>query len=402
MSLRIWTSNRFDARPNEYQQDCRSCHNPVAPQRGRLISTATSLGSSTANGVLHDVCDLPEGWYFRAQMGKGQPISVVRALSRLSEAPAPTAAPWSAEAPPTEAVAAPEPAAPREPTEQELANAVSELLTGVSTTMLEKVPEMVRATLAEMTRTVEIKLPKVPAVKVENSHKILPDVVMAVVAGTHPFLVGPAGSGKTTLAMQVADTLKRKFYADNRITSEFKLLGYMDATSKYVRTQFREAYEKGGVFLLDEVDASDPDVLTTFNSALANGMCPFPDKLIQAHKDFVALAAGNTYGRGADREYVGRTQLDAATLDRFVVIEVDYDEVAELAWATNDDWTLYVQQVRKAIREEKIRHIVSPRASIYGARLLAAGMERDLVIERTIWKGLDEAQRNRINARVRG
>jgi cobaltochelatase CobS len=394
MSLRIWTSNRLDARPNEFPQDCRSCRNPVAAHRGRLISTATALGSSTSNGVLHDACDLPEGWYFRAQMGKGQLISVVRALSEA------TAAPWSAEAPPT--AAAPEPAAPREPTEQELANAVSELLTGVSTTMLEKVPEMVRATLAEMTRTVEIKLPKVPAVKVENSHKILPDVVMAVVAGTHPFLVGPAGSGKTTLAMQVADTLKRKFYADNRITSEFKLLGYMDATGKYVRTQFREAYEKGGVFLLDEVDASDPDVLTTFNSALANGMCPFPDKLIQAHKDFVALAAGNTYGRGADREYVGRTQLDAATLDRFVVIEVDYDEVAELAWATNDDWTLYVQQVRKAIREEKIRHIVSPRASIYGARLLAAGMERDLVIERTIWKGLDEAQRNRINARVRG
>jgi cobaltochelatase CobS len=391
MSLRIWTKNRMDARPNEYQQDCRYCHNPVAPQRGRLISTASALGSVVNNGTLHEACDLPDGWYFRAQMGKGEYLAEVQTPARPDPAPTPVSDPA-----PTQ----PEPEAPREPTEQELAKAVSELLTGVSTTMLEKVPEMVRATLAEMTRTVEIKLPKVPAVRIENSHKILPDVVMSVVAGTNPFLVGPAGSGKTTLAMQVADALKRKFYAENRVTSEYKLLGYMDATGKYVRTQFREAYEKGGVFLLDEVDASDPDVLTTFNSALANGMCPFPDKLVQAHKDFVALAAGNTFGRGADRQYVGRNQLDAATLDRFVVIEVDYDEVAELAWASNDDWTLYVQQVRKAITEEKVRHIVSPRASIYGARLLAAGMERSLVAERCIWKGLDPAQRSRISARL--
>jgi cobaltochelatase CobS len=293
----------------------------------------------------------------------------------------------------------PTPAA-REPTEQELQRAVEELLSKTTAQFLEAVPPLVRATLLELTRTVEIKLPKQPTIKIVNSHKILPDVVMSVVAGTSPFLVGPAGSGKTTLALQVAETLKRKFYAENRVTSEYKLLGYMDATGKYVRTQFREAYEKGGVFLLDEVDASDPDVLTTFNSALANGMCPFPDRLVNAHKDFVALAAGNTYGRGADRQYVGRNQLDAATLDRFVVIEVDYDEVAELAWATDDDWTLYVQQVRKAVNEEKVRHIVSPRASIFGGRLLAAGMERSLVEERCIWKGLDPTNKARVVTRM--
>jgi cobaltochelatase CobS len=348
------------------------------------------------NGAIHDFCSLPlTGTYlYRARMGVGVLADVALAQLRGDTSkPAPT---------PSDPAPSPAPdPTPREPTEDELKKAVMELLAGVSTTMLEQVPNMVRSTLLEMTRTVEIKVGKQPTVKVENSHKILPDVVMCVVAGTNPFLVGPAGSGKTTIAQQVADTLKRKFYAENRVTSEYKLLGYMDATGKYVRTQFREAYEKGGVFLLDEVDASDPDVLTTFNSALANGLCPFPDKLVQAHKDFVALAAGNTFGRGADRQYVGRNQLDAATLDRFVIVEVEYDEVAELAWAANDDWTLYVQQVRKAIADEKVRHIVSPRASIYGARLLAAGMERDVVAERCIWKGLDEQQRLRVVNRLR-
>jgi energy-coupling factor transporter ATP-binding protein EcfA2 len=372
----IWTTDRTKARANSYEQICITCGNPVPVMKGQLVSLSSSDGTALRNGALHSYCELSNGYRFREivsdDFAKGIPDPIEPAK--------------------------PEPL--REPTEDELAKAVSDIMAGTTAAFLEAVPGLVRATLMDLTRTVEIKLPKTPAVKISNSHKILPDVVMSVVAGTSPFLVGPAGSGKTTLAMQIAETLKRKFYAENRVTSEYKLLGYMDATGKYVRTQFREAYEKGGVFLLDEVDASDPDVLTTFNSALANNMCPFPDKLISAHKDFVALAAGNTFGRGADRQYVGRNQLDAATLDRFVVIEVDYDEIAELAWASNDDWTLYVQQVRKAVSDEKVRHIVSPRASIYGARLLAAGMERELVAERCIWKGLDATNRARVIGRL--
>jgi cobaltochelatase CobS len=247
---------------------------------------------------------------------------------------------------------------------------------------------------------VEIKIGSGPKTRIENSHQILPDIVMCVVAGTNPFLVGPAGSGKTTLAKQVAEVLKRKFYCENRVTSEFKLLGFMNAHGDYVRTQFRDAYEKGGIFLFDEVDASDPDALVALNSAIENGICPFPDKLVPAHKDFACVAAGNTFGRGADRQYVGRNQLDASTLDRFIIINVDYDEALELQLAGNDDWTTYVQQVRRAVELEKVRHIVSPRASIYGARLLAAGMPQPDVEEGVLWKGLDEPQRIRIKARI--
>ena len=169
-----------------------------------------------------------------------------------------------------------------------------------------------------------------------------------------------------------------------------------------MRTQFREAYEHGGVFLFDEVDASDPDALTAFNAALANGMGDFPDGMVKRHKDFIAIAAGNTFGRGADRQYVGRNQLDAATLDRFQTFEVDYDEDLERQLAGNDDWTDYVQKVRRAIDTEKVRHIVSPRPSIAGAKLLAAGMERSKVEEACVWKGMDEQQRNRVKARMGG
>jgi MoxR-like ATPase len=202
--------------------------------------------------------------------------------------------------------------------------------------------------------------------------------------------------------MQVAEALGRPFHMAARVSSEYALIGFIDAGGTYHRTAFREAYEHGGVFLFDEIDASDADALTAFNAALANGHAVFPDTMVKRHPDFAAIAAGNTFGRGADRQYVGRNQLDAATLDRFQVFEIDYDNQLELAIAGNDEWARYVQKVRAAIDKEKVRHVVSPRASIIGARFLAAGMARKQVEECCIWKGLDEAQRARINARMGG
>jgi MoxR-like ATPase len=279
-------------------------------------------------------------------------------------------------------------------------SAVDKVIQLMTAKFTELVPELVAMNLAKLSRVAEIKVNKAPAVKLGTAHQALPDIVTMAVAGVSPFLVGPAGSGKTTLMEQVATVLGRKFYVESRVTSEFKLIGFIDAAGHVVRTQFREAFEHGGVFGLDEVDASDADALTSFNSALANRMCAFPDKLVEAHPDFLAIAAGNTFGRGADRQYVGRNQLDAATLDRFAIMEVDYDEMLELELSGDPEWARYVQKVRHAIEAEKVRHIVSPRASIGGAKLLAAGMERAKVEEAVIWKGLDIPSRTRVMARI--
>lgn len=295
----------------------------------------------------------------------------------------------------------PEPEAINAATEDDLKATAEELISEISKSFLDTVPAMVRDEVLKATHVLEIKVGSLPKVKLDTAHRALPDVLRCVAAKDHPYLVGPAGSGKTTLAKQIAQTMKLGFFAENRVTSEFKLLGFINAQGKYVRTQFRDAYEKGGVFLFDEVDASDPDAMVALNSAIENGICPFPDKLVDMHKDFICIAAGNTYGRGADRQYVGRNQLDASTLDRFCIIEVDYDEDLELKLAGNPEWTRYVQKVRAACDAEKVRHIVSPRASIYGARLLAAGEQWDTVTERRIWKGLEPQQRSRVESRMR-
>lgn len=239
-------------------------------------------------------------------------------------------------------------------------------------------PTRVEITQAGQTRVVE-----------GLHHKDLTRVIKAMSAGCNIMLVGAAGSGKTTIIEQAAEALGLPFYFNGAISSEYKLTGFVDAQGRIVSTAFRKAYESGGVYLFDEIDASMPDALLAFNSALANGQMDFPDGTIKRHKDFYCAAAANTYCKGADRVYVGRNQLDAASLDRFTVINLDYDESLERALAGNDNWTDKVQAARKACAEHKIRHVISPRASIMGAKMLAAGFKESDVLDMVLFKGLD-------------
>ncbi len=206
------------------------------------------------------------------------------------------------------------------------------------------------------------------------------------------FLVGSAGSGKTTAARNIAKALEVEFYFTGAINSEYKLTGFIDAQGRIVNTEFRKAYEHGGLFLFDEIDASFPQAILAFNAALANDFMDFPDKKVPKHKNFYCIAAANTFGTGADRQYVGRNQLDAATLDRFITFNWEIDETLEHELANNYEWVNYVQKARKAASKIGERHIISPRASMQGADLLRIGIDRKEVEKDVVWKGLDASR----------
>jgi len=140
------------------------------------------------------------------------------------------------------------------------------------------------------------------------------------------------------------------------------------------------------------MDAGNANVLTAINQALANEYCAFPDGMVEKHKDFIIIASANTYGTGANREYVGRNQLDAATLNRFVVIDWDYDEDIEGKICDNKDWLRFVRHCRGKAVEHKIRTVISPRDSIHGARDLKQGIPPKKVAKMVIYKGLNELE----------
>lgn len=191
------------------------------------------------------------------------------------------------------------------------------------------------------------------------------DTVTKFVQNNVPvFLSGPAGSGKNHLCKQVADALGLKFYFSNAITQEYKLTGFTDAVGHFQETQFYQAFTKGGLFMLDEIDASIPEVLIILNAAIANGYFDFPAPIgyVEAHKDFRVIAAGNTTGHGATYEYIGRNQLDGANLDRFALVEIEYSKTIEDGLACDKHLSEFCREFRNISEKNGVNIIVSYRA----------------------------------------
>ncbi len=197
-------------------------------------------------------------------------------------------------------------------------------------------------------------------------------VLKMLAAGINPYIYGPAGTGKTQMAENAALALGKEFYAISVCgqSSKVDLQGYMDANGNYVPSLFRKAYEFGGVFLIDEIDAGSPNILTAMNSALANGYCAFPDGMVKKHADFICVAAANTFGSGASITYTGRNPLDGATKDRFVQLEVGYDKALELQ-LFGEDICKVVHEAREILANEKA--IISMRAMADMKKLMSVG-----------------------------
>jgi hypothetical protein len=247
-------------------------------------------------------------------------------------------------------------------------------------------------------RTVRIEVKRGDDIKVlsdEYRHPIFMDVLTALSVRENVYLVGGAGSGKTTLAKQAADALGLPFYSTGAVGMAYQLQGFINAEGDYMATDLYRAYTEGGVFLFDEIDGSSANAILAFNAIAANDFAAFPNGTVKRHDDFVIIAAANTYGNGANRDYIGRAPLDGSSLDRFGFIAMDYDEKLELAISLNDVWTRWVQQCRKVANEHRMQVIISPRASIKGGKMLSAGMSVDKVADMYIFKGMTQADRAR-------
>lgn len=262
--------------------------------------------------------------------------------------------------------------------------------------------------------TLRIQVGEMPEREIPRQHKLFPALLACVSVRVPAYLAGPAGSGKTSAAAAAANACGLSFGALSvgPTTSKADLFGFIDANGVYRETELVRAFRDGGVFLLDEIDAGHAGIMTQINMLAANEQLSAPCGMIQKHSDFVLIAAANTYGSGASRQYVGRNQLDAATLDRFAFLEWSYDAALEASFigvdisqepfelsgisATPEEWFKLVQQARAKAQEFGMRVVISPRATIYGVRLLAAGVCLTHVGRWLIQKGLTADEYNKL------
>jgi energy-coupling factor transporter ATP-binding protein EcfA2 len=248
---------------------------------------------------------------------------------------------------------------------------------------------------APASKPVETAVPS-KAKPVDGAHKQLAELLRVVRSFAHwrsiggkghanVYLVGPAGSGKTTLAEHLATALGVGFdlVALSGGTSESQVFGRSTRLpgEELPDSPFARVYRNGGVFLFDEIDGADPNVMLSVNAALANGHICVRGETIKRHADAIVLAAGNTYGDGADAVYVGRNPLDAATKDRFVgaTIHVAYDRDLEGRIALVADSKVAIEllswiwRIREAAQSNGLRRIVGTRMVAAGSRMIAAG-----------------------------
>jgi len=259
----------------------------------------------------------------------------------------------------------------------------------------DRVAKLIADAMANMVRRVELIAPsgdtKPITGLVHQQFDTILKMTSSRTASGHPvpvWLDGPPGGGKSHLMEQIGEALE--------LQAHILAIGPTDTKSAVVGSvatgDFRpgiayEPYKNGGVLGIDEIAAGDPGVLVSTNALVANQSYRFPNgELVKKHKNFHIIVADNTRGHGNVKGMI-RNRLDAATLDRFAFLKVNYDEQLESALCGNAKWAAYVKQVREYIASNSGESVyITPRASINGAALLAGGLPAADVSDMTLFR----------------
>lgn len=206
-------------------------------------------------------------------------------------------------------------------------------------------------------------------------HTCYAKVLKVIEAGIPVLLEGEAGSGKSTIAQQIAQETGRKFttMSMTKQTSVNAIIGFKSVTGNYISSLFREAYENGHLFLLDEIDAADPNVLLCLNT-IENGYVSFPDKRIEAHPNFRLIATSNPHNEHS--LYTGRSTLDFSTRDRYHTVLIDRDSELETK-LTSKEIITQAESIRKFLKSQGSSIQLTMRDTIRSHKLIKAEISKD-------------------------
>jgi len=331
--------------------------------------------------------------------------------SRIADAPAPaTEAPAKVEAPNTDA----------EDTLDLLADALSKRMALEAPALDENkvraiAQQEANAVAERFAKTapllIDVKRPDGTIHRVEGlHHHLFPKLLYLVGKRHNAYLYGPSQSGKSYAAAQVARTLDLPYYylSLNPQTPDSRLVGFVRPDGTYQGTVFYKAYAEGGVCCLDETDNASAGLLTTLNSALANGAASFPCGMVERHADCVIVATGNTPGRGGTALYPERRPLDGAFAERFTFLHWEYDETLEEALVTGinpkNGATLlaWVRNVREYAASAGLRLMATPTVAMRLAEYaLDTALPTEQAADAVVFKGIDAATRSQVLQRYK-
>jgi len=213
-------------------------------------------------------------------------------------------------------------------------------------------------------------------------------------------IVGPAGNGKTTTAEMAlkAQGIEYLMLSCTDRTEVLDLVGGMMLTAsgeKWHDGIVTRAFKEGKALILDEADALDPRVMMSLQNALQDAgpdnsqrFISTPEGRILPTDKCPIILTMNTFGSGADRQYVGRNQLDSASLDRLSFISTTYENEDRILMARGYKSKLskqivkWAETTRNRIEANGLRIIVSPRTMLRIAQAITVfGWAFDLAIE---------------------
>ena len=281
---------------------------------------------------------------------------------------------------------------------------VMEIVADEFSRVMPTIHELVKTAAQSATRTLEIKVENKPTVKLSRAHRDIDDLIKLVSTRNHQghrlnvYLYGPAGSGKSTAAHQVAKALGLPFgyISLNPMSPDSCLKGYPTANGSLYKTELFKFYTEGGVYCIDEADNSSSQLLNTLNSMLENGSAEFGGQRYERHADFICIATGNTNGNGPTIQYPDRRPLGLAFRDRFKFLSWDYDMTLtrDIVLAIyggdtvkTDSIFSWVETDGGALAARKPTVIIGPRAFIESATLEVAGFPRRKIFDMAIAKG---------------
>lgn len=254
-------------------------------------------------------------------------------------------------------------------------------------------------------RKIQVFHPSAATPEIDARYVWPPNVTHAAVAslarGRNIWLYGPAGTGKSSFAEQLAARTGRPFclIPCDDTTEAPELVGMTVPHQGSVRWQdgvLTAAMRiPGTIILVDEPTVARPGALMVLQSVLASGLLSVKEtgEVVRAAPGVRFLVADNTNGTGggAAEGYEGTRRLNRATLDRFSLhLKLDFmppdAEAAALVAHTSCTAELAALLVSCAVltRAAKVSHSLGLRRLIAWAEALTDGLEARYAFETAV------------------